>query len=45
MFNGSSKSELASYDDLMGQAFGSVERGREYLLTMSATEWDILESM
>ena len=45
MFDGSSKSDLASYDDLMGQAFGSVEHGREYLRTMSTTEWDILESM
>ena len=45
MFDGSSKSELASYDDLMSQAFGSVERGRDYLLTMSDTEWDVLDSM
>ena len=45
MFDGLSKSELASYDDLMSQAFGSVERGREYLLTMTETEFDVLDSM
>ena len=43
MFDGTSRSDIASYDVVMTQAFGAAEVGRSYLLGMTDFEWDSLE--
>merc|ERR1711862_1042919 len=42
MFDGTSRSDIASYEVLMTQAFGGAEVGRLYLLGMTKGEWESL---